>query len=287
MSDFTMRVTYAETGRLMMLSHLEVTRALERTVRRAGLPYAVTNGFSPHMRLSFGAALPVGVGGLAEVFDVVLTEFVAPQQALALLRQASPADLMPQAVRYVTRDEKAASVAYPFCAYRVEFSAPVVRDGRPLLSVPEQITVVRKKKEKHLEPADFLVGRVRFGNVGDSGSGIGDVEAVAPTGVEGSTAVRDAEAVVPAGVRGVAGPDGTPDAYTAGARGWMTCALESKPTGSLRIDVLVQAMCDAAGAAGQAIRPVSVMRTAQAQDAASLGELAALATESGHGSGRF
>ena len=58
---FRLRVTYRKAGRLSMLSHLEVTHALERAVRRSGLPFALTQGFSPHMKLSFGSALPVGV----------------------------------------------------------------------------------------------------------------------------------------------------------------------------------------------------------------------------------
>ena len=64
---FRLRLTFAKQGRLAMLSHLEVARALERTVRRAGLPYAVSQGFSPHMLIAFGAALPVGVGGTHEL----------------------------------------------------------------------------------------------------------------------------------------------------------------------------------------------------------------------------
>ena len=67
---FRLRVRYAKSGRLALLSHLEVVRALERAVRRARLPFAVTNGFSPHMRIAFGAALPVGVGGSDEFFDL-------------------------------------------------------------------------------------------------------------------------------------------------------------------------------------------------------------------------
>ena len=86
MADFRLRVTYAETGRLVMLSHLEIARALERAVRRAGLPYAVSQGFSPHMKQAFGSALPVGVGGLEEIFDVSLTDYVPPEEALARVR---------------------------------------------------------------------------------------------------------------------------------------------------------------------------------------------------------
>ena len=90
--EFRIRVTYAMTGRLVMLSHLETARAIERTVRRSDLPFAVTQGFSPHMKLAFGSALPVGVGGLAEIFDVTMTAFVPPAEALARLRAASAPD---------------------------------------------------------------------------------------------------------------------------------------------------------------------------------------------------
>ena len=70
---FRLRSTYIETGRLAMLSHLEVAHTLERTVRRAGLPFAVSQGFSPHMKIAFGAALPVGVGSTCEIFDLQLS----------------------------------------------------------------------------------------------------------------------------------------------------------------------------------------------------------------------
>ena len=43
--EFRIRVTYAMTGRLVMLSHLETARAIERTVRRSDLPFAITQGF--------------------------------------------------------------------------------------------------------------------------------------------------------------------------------------------------------------------------------------------------
>lgn len=153
--EFRIRVTYAMTGRLVMLSHLETARAIERTVRRSDLPFAVTQGFSPHMKLAFGSALPVGVGGLAEIFDVTMTAFVPPAEALARLRAASASDLMPCDVRYIDKAVKAASVAYPFSTYRVELA-----DGADasVLEVPEEIVVVRKKKERHLIPTDFLVG---------------------------------------------------------------------------------------------------------------------------------
>lgn len=201
MADFRLRVTYAETGRLVMLSHLEMARAMERTVRRAGLPYAVSQGFSPHMKIAFGAALPVGVGGAAEIIDVSLTEYVAPDKALAALQAVSAPDLMPLEARYITKEDAAASVAYPISTYEA------VLDGcAEGLNVPEEVRVVRKKKEKVLVPSEFLCE---------------------PMKAAGNT---------------------------------LTFTLEAKPTGSLRPDMLLEAMLEGTG-----LHAISIMRVAQAE----------------------
>lgn len=127
---FRLRVTFHETGRLAMLSHLELARALERAVRRAQLPFAVSQGFSPHMRIAFGAALPVGVGGTAEIFDLFLTDYVPAPRALTALQEASPADLYPTEARYIEARDAAASVALPVSTYEVVLSeAPRARRG--------------------------------------------------------------------------------------------------------------------------------------------------------------
>lgn len=153
MADFRLRVSYSKSGRLCMLSHLEICRALERNVRRAGLPYAVSQGFSPHMKIAFGAALPVGVGSTCEIFDVALTDYVAPERALEALKAASPECLQPHEARYIQKSDPAASVALPVSTYRATFDGDASR-----CVIPETITVVRKKKEKVLTCADFIVG---------------------------------------------------------------------------------------------------------------------------------
>ena len=150
---FRLRVAYVEQGRLAMLSHLEVARALERSVRRANLPFAVSQGFSPHMKIAFGAALPVGVGSTCEVFDLQLTTYVAPAKALAALREASVPDLMVQDCKYIEHNAPAASVAFPFSTYEVRFSRVLCTDE---VCVPETVTVVRKRKEKVLVVDEFL-----------------------------------------------------------------------------------------------------------------------------------
>lgn len=152
---FRLRITFRETGRLVLLSHLEVARALERAVRRAGLPFAVSQGFSPHMRISFGAALPVGVGGTAEFFDLFLTEYVGAPKVLSALQKTSPADLYPTGAHYIEPKALAASVACPVSTYEVTLSETPLQ-----LVVPQTVTVRRKKKERVLSVADYVVGPV-------------------------------------------------------------------------------------------------------------------------------
>ncbi|MDO4436734.1 MAG: TIGR03936 family radical SAM-associated protein [Coriobacteriaceae bacterium] len=98
---FRLRVAYPKLGRLKYLGHLELIHTVEQVVRRAKLPYAVTQGFSPHMRIAYTSALPVGTSSTAEYFDVYLTELIPAERALAQLQEAAPVDLRPIAAGYV------------------------------------------------------------------------------------------------------------------------------------------------------------------------------------------
>jgi hypothetical protein len=73
----TYRIRFAKIGRAAFLGHLDLIRLLARSFRRADLPLAVTRGFSPKPRISFGPALGLGVPSLGELMDVDL-EHVSP-----------------------------------------------------------------------------------------------------------------------------------------------------------------------------------------------------------------
>ena len=119
---FRLSITYAIYGRLAYLSHLETVEAMRRIVRRAKLPYSVSEGFSPHMRATFGPALPVGASGVEERFDVRLTDYVPVEEALERLQAAAPANLMPQACEYVDPDGPALDVALTLSSWQADFA---------------------------------------------------------------------------------------------------------------------------------------------------------------------
>lgn len=153
-----LRVRYVKQGRLKYLGHLEVLHTIERIVRRAGLPYAVTQGFSPHMRTGYSSALPVGTSSTCEWFDLFLTEEVPVASALERLVQASPCDLMPSEAAYIDVKAPALTAFLTRLVYRIDIKpsgslADVATFVRALESVRSRHTIeyLRGKKSKTLD----------------------------------------------------------------------------------------------------------------------------------------
>jgi radical SAM-linked protein len=170
---FRLRVTYGKTGPLRFLSHLEVVRACERAVRRAGLAYAVTQGFNPHMRVAFGPALPVGTGGLAESYDVWLSRFVPPAEVLERLRGSTPECLAPVGASYVPEREPSLAAALTLADYEVLVQGPgvgpdAVRAGLEALAADGSVTIEHKGKTKVF---DLAVALPKEPDVGESDGG--------------------------------------------------------------------------------------------------------------------
>ena len=64
------RIAYSKLGKVRFLGHLDMARLWERAFRKAGLPVAVSTGFTPRQKLSFGLALPTAAESLVELLEV-------------------------------------------------------------------------------------------------------------------------------------------------------------------------------------------------------------------------
>ncbi|MGI5880300.1 MAG: TIGR03936 family radical SAM-associated protein [Syntrophomonadaceae bacterium] len=82
------RVEYEVKSELRFLSNLDMMNVIQRALRRGSIPYALSEGFNPHIRLSMGTVLPVGLWGQKEYFDLELAapmsieEFVSKMNAV-------------------------------------------------------------------------------------------------------------------------------------------------------------------------------------------------------------
>jgi len=78
------RLRSTKLGKVRFTSHRDAARMWERALRRIELPVAMSQGFTPRPKISFGLALPTGAESVAEYVDVELVdELSAP--ALAAL----------------------------------------------------------------------------------------------------------------------------------------------------------------------------------------------------------
>jgi radical SAM-linked protein len=96
---------------------------LERAIRAAGQPARYSEGFNPHMKLSMGPALPLGLESRHEVFDV---EGVAPFDPDSAIRinEKLPAGVRVLDVRELSGAEPALSRAVKGARYAVRLDSP-------------------------------------------------------------------------------------------------------------------------------------------------------------------
>jgi radical SAM-linked protein len=84
------RLRFAKRGDLRLVSHHDLMRCLERTLRRARLPVAVSQGFNPRPKAVFALALGLGIEGRREVLELELAEPMEPAEVLRRLAASAP-----------------------------------------------------------------------------------------------------------------------------------------------------------------------------------------------------
>src|SRR5262245_265342 len=83
-------IRYAKRGRMRFASHRDVARAIERGVRKAGVPVAYSAGFSPHPRISYSGGAPTGSASEAEYLELAVTRRCEPDDVGRRLNAALP-----------------------------------------------------------------------------------------------------------------------------------------------------------------------------------------------------
>ncbi len=119
MKKVQLRVVFSKGGMLTFTSHLDLMRAWERSLRRAGVPLAYSQGFNPRPKLQLAAALPLGHVGEAEVLDIRLEKPMSVRDFGRALVPVLPAGLMVSQVRQITIKEPALQTQIVSVEYRV------------------------------------------------------------------------------------------------------------------------------------------------------------------------
>ena len=83
------RIKFRKYGVMKFIGHLDIMRYFQKVMRRADIPIAFTQGFSPHMIMSFAQPLGVGVTSDAEYFDIELTEAISSKRAIEQMNKVN------------------------------------------------------------------------------------------------------------------------------------------------------------------------------------------------------
>jgi len=117
------RLTFEKGAPLRFIGHLDLARMWERAFRRAKLPLAYTQGYTPHPRLTFAAPLALGATGSGELVDVYLREMLPIHEVLERVRAQLPAGCAVSAAAEVPLQDPAATALVRWAMYQIEVSA--------------------------------------------------------------------------------------------------------------------------------------------------------------------
>lgn len=93
MTNLRYRFTFGKGHELRFTGHLNLHRAWERTLRRAGVSLAYSEGFNPRPKINLGAALPLGCTSEADLIDIETTGGYQPNVLLQQVIEAAPPGL--------------------------------------------------------------------------------------------------------------------------------------------------------------------------------------------------
>jgi radical SAM-linked protein len=152
-----LRVRYVKQGKVRFISHRDTARAWERAFRRAELPIAYTEGFSPRPKMHFGLALSNGHESDAEYIDIDLDPLADPSAPVLQLdtlperlSAVLPSGIRATACGSVDRGSLSLQAAVTHCTWQMIFS-----------STPPDL--LRQRVDDILAADQLLLRRVRKG----------------------------------------------------------------------------------------------------------------------------
>jgi len=88
------RIHYQRGSELRYVGNLDMQLGWERTLRRARLPVAFSQGFNPRPRFHMASALPLGFTSNCEIFDLWLNHALDAQEVASKLQHSAPPGLL-------------------------------------------------------------------------------------------------------------------------------------------------------------------------------------------------
>jgi radical SAM-linked protein len=101
------RIRFQKTNAMRFTGHLDLHKAWERTLRRAALPLAYSQGFHPQPKINLACALPLGFTSDDEMVDIRLEREVEPEEIQSRLQPSLPPGIRITAIEAIDLHEPA------------------------------------------------------------------------------------------------------------------------------------------------------------------------------------
>lgn len=87
------RLFFKKKNRAKYISHLDMNRCMMRALKRSGIPIWYTEGFNPHMYLTFPLPIPLGYESEYECVDIKLTDEMHFEKIKSRVNSCLPSDI--------------------------------------------------------------------------------------------------------------------------------------------------------------------------------------------------
>lgn len=145
------RAEFEKLNPVKYISHLELMTTFRRAFRRAGIPLAYSKGFNPHILLSLGQPLKVGMIGWKEYFDLGLSRDLEVEEFRNLVNKELPEGLKIIKVRSIPEDSKSlmATINTAIYIFKMNFSTKNLSEEELLNRfLKEEEIIVRRERRK-------------------------------------------------------------------------------------------------------------------------------------------
>lgn len=152
-------VRFSKTGTICYTSHLDIMRLFNRTIKRAGIKLAYSQGFNPHPKMVFAQPLSLGYTGMNEYIEIETTEDHEPGYIAEKLAGLMPPGLDIKGCERMEEGRRTLAAMTVAAEYMIEIPL-----GRPIEMSDEEIAefymgqdriITIKKQKKKKEPVEI------------------------------------------------------------------------------------------------------------------------------------
>lgn len=145
------RITYEKGEGMRYTGNLDMQMVWERTIRRAGLPLAYSQGFHPQPRIQQACPLPLGFLSLDEIVDVWLEMEEPDLECIrTAIQKASPASMIITRINLVDLRSPTLQTRVLSSLYQVTLLEPIPEADleSKISNIQQAITLPRERRGK-------------------------------------------------------------------------------------------------------------------------------------------